>query len=84
VPDAGVVLDDRGQVAGAVDHGVVLHVRAVANLDRRFVTAQHRAEPHACTRPDLDLADQHRGGRDVRVGVHPGTLAFELEFHGPL
>src|ERR671936_658079 len=84
VADRGVAFDDRREILRAVDDGVVLHVRTVADLDLRLVRAQHSAKPHAGAGFDLNVADEHRGGCDVRVGVHLRALAAELVFHWPL
>src|SRR5262249_20664298 len=70
VADLGGVLVERD-----VDHRAVLNVGARADADRVVVAAQHRAEPYARQRPDLDATDDDRAGRDEGVGRDPWPMA---------
>ena len=84
VADGRVLLDQGGQVFGAVDDHVVLDVGALADTDRRLVRSQDRAEPHAGAFFDFHVADEDRGGCDVGVRVHLRAPSAELKLHWPL
>jgi hypothetical protein len=50
-----------------------------ADADPVHVAAQHDIVPDARLRPDLDIADQPRAGRDEGGGVDLRRLAFERQ-----
>ena len=62
----------------------LLDVRSIADLDQRFVAAQHCPKPDACPRANLNFADEDGGGRDVRVRMNLRPVPCELEFQGSL
>src|SRR5581483_10847631 len=62
VADRDVAPDNRRQALRAVDHGVVLDARPVADLDPVEVAAEHGPEPDARAGADGDVPDQ-RGAR---------------------
>ena len=79
VPDRRVRADRERLARPGVQHGVVLHVGALAHHDRADVGADDHAVPDARARLDRHVTDQGGRGGDEGVGVHDGALALELE-----
>ena len=80
--DRDVAAHERRLVTVAVDHGGVLHVAAVADLDAFVVGAQHGVEPDAGAIAQVHVADQLRARGHVKIvarGDQP--LAFEFKNH---
>ena len=82
--DGGVALDDRWQVCRNVKDDVVLHVRALADLDRGLIAAQNRAKPDARVGANLNVSYEDGSWCDECVGMHLWSLAGELELQGSL
>ncbi len=79
VADDHVAADDRRQPGSAVDHRVVLHGRALADLDPIEVAAQHRAEPDARARArpttsPMSVAVGARKASSATSGVFPSKV----------
>src|SRR5205814_3194870 len=57
-----------------VNYRVVLEIGLGADHDRCRVAAHHGVEPHAGTRADLHVADDHRARGDEHAGVQAEAL----------
>ncbi len=62
-------------------HGLILDVRARADADEVDVAAQHRPEPDARLRPQLDVADDGAARRQIDVGRDSRALGIKAINH---
>src|SRR5580704_279191 len=75
--DHASVADDGGESWPGVDDRSVLYGCPGPDGDGSEVAAQHRGRPNGRLGPDGDVADDHRLGVDVRVGVDGGDEVSE-------
>ena len=62
-----------------VSHDVVLNAAAGSDPDRREIGPQHGTKPDARIFANIDIADQHRIGRNERAGGNTRRASFELD-----
>ena len=67
--DDAAVADHGGEPRSGVDDRSVLDRRPSADGDGAEIAAEHRAGPHAGVRPQDDVADDHRFGVDIGIGI---------------
>lgn len=66
-----------GKARSGVDHRAILDRGSCAHRDRAEVAAEDRTGPHGGLRPERDVADDHRLGVDIGLGVDDGDLVAE-------
>lgn len=76
--DGDVAANDRAEVVGQVNHGVVLDVRVIADDDAVDVTPQHGSVPDARVIAEGDVADHRGAAGDEDPLAEPRGLAQEL------
>src|ERR1700730_16712095 len=62
-----------------VSHDVVLNAAAGSDPDRREIGPQHGTKPDARIFANIDIADQHRIGRNERTGGNTRRASFEFD-----
>lgn len=83
VADGDLILHDRLSVLTHMKNAVVLNGGASADADWPIVAAQHRSEPNARFRANLDVADEHGRRRDKGTWVNFWPLSAILNDHAP-
>ena len=77
VAEDAIVTDHGWPFDSRVQHGVVLHTRALTNPDFTVVTTQHRTRPHRTVRTDGDRADNNGVWMHIRVRMDGRNLIAE-------
>ena len=72
----GHIVADQGRYAFInVNDCAILDIAAFTDPDDSVVSAKHRAEPDAGSRPDFDITDDTRTIGDENAVSNPGALS---------